>query len=288
MTLKQVAAAAALVGLAGCGVAEVDAVRTVEPAGTDFSNALTREYQELARFEADEMYDWPSAVLYARKGLAAAGSEIVLPFELADWNLPDDKVEEMTAARAELLSLLNASARTKVPAAAADAQGKFDCWVEQQTENHQPEDIAACRTAFYAALEILRAEMEPPRAPAPAPQPAAAPTPPPAPKSFIVYFDFDSAAFDEAAQNTVIEAVAAAQQYDTPVVIVGHTDTAGPADYNMTLSRKRAETVAAAFSAAGVPNVRIVTRAVGEADLAQPTGDNVRDPQNRRVTVDIE
>jgi len=279
---KKLAAAAGLMALAGCGVADVDAVRTVEPAGTDFNNALTREYQELARFEADEMYDWPSAVLYARKGLAAARSDVVQPFELADWNLPSEHVGEMTGARAELLGLLNASARTKVPAAAADAQGKFDCWVEQQTENHQPNDIAACRTAFYAALDIIKAEM----APAPAPTPAA--VPPAAPKSHTVYFDFDSFAFTVNAQNRLIRAIAAALQYDTPVVIVGHTDTSGSSAYNMELSRKRAEAVKTAFEKSGVADVRIVTRGVGEQDLLEQTPDGTRNPFNRRVTITIE
>ncbi len=71
-------------------------------------------------------------------------------------------------------------------------------------------------------------------------------------------------------------------------MIVGHADTAGPSPYNMNLSRQRAEAVAAALRTAGVADVRIRTRAVGETDLAQPTGDGVRDPLNRRVTVDIE
>lgn len=280
--MKKLAAIGGLMALAGCGVADVDAVRTVEPAGTEFSNALTREYQELAVFEADEMYDWPSAVLYARKGLAAADSDIVLPFELADWNLPSDHVGELTSARADLLQLLNASARSKVPAAAADAQGKFDCWVEQQTENHQPDHIAACREAFYAALEIVKAEMAPA---APAPQPAPQP---PAPKNFTIYFDFDSASFTEIAQNKLIKAIVAAKQYNTPVIVVGHTDTAGSAAYNVKLSQRRAEAVKRAMEASGVADVRIVTRGVGEQELLEKTPDNTRNGFNRRVTITIE
>ncbi|MDF1794245.1 MAG: OmpA family protein [Thalassobaculaceae bacterium] len=279
--LKKLATLGGLLALAGCGVADVDAVRTVEPSASAFNNALTREYQELARFEADEMYDWPSAVLYARKGLAAAQGEQVLPFELSDWDLPRDRVGEMTESRATLLQLLNASARAKVPAAAADAQGKFDCWVEQQTENHQPNDIAACRDAFYAALGIVKAEMTPA---APAPQPAAAPES----KTFTIHFDFDSTAFTEIAQDRLIKAIAAAKRYSTPVVVVGHTDTAGSSAYNMILSRKRAEAVKTAFERSGVADVRIIARGVGEQDLLEQTPDATRNPFNRRVTITIE
>ncbi len=38
--------------------------------------------------------------------------------------------------------------RDSNPAIAARAQARFDCWVEQQEENHQADHIAACRTDF--------------------------------------------------------------------------------------------------------------------------------------------
>jgi OOP family OmpA-OmpF porin len=222
-------------------------------------------------------------VLYAQKGLAAARSEIVLPFELKDWGLPANKVDEMTEARATMMALLNQSARTKVPAAAADAQGKFDCWVEQQTENHQPNDIAACRTAFYAALDIIKAEMAPP-APAAAPAPQAEP----APTTFTVYFPLNSTEFTVATQNVLIKAIQAARQTGSAVLIVGHTDTTGSAGYNMALSVKRADAVKAAFERSGVSDVRIRASGVGETDLAEPTADNVENGFNRRVTITFE
>jgi len=286
MTIKGLIAGLALMGLAGCGVTEVDAIRTIEPAGTDFSKALTREYQELAVFEADEMYDWISAVRYAEKGLGASHNEIVLPFELSDFYLPADKIDVLTDARADLLTVLNASARAKVPAAAAYAQGKFDCWVEQQQENHQFDHIAACREAFYAAMRIIDAEMtlrkkaEPTLVPIPAaPKPL---------KFFSVYFAFDSAAVDQTARDTLSRAIMSVKQYDTPVMIIGHTDTAGPAVYNLALSKRRAQAVADAFVKSSIPETRIETQGVGEADLAKPTDDNVKERLNRRVTIGIE
>jgi len=279
MKVKTLFAGLGVLALAGCGVAEVDAVRTLNPQGGDFSKALAREYKELTLFEADEMYDYISASRYADRGLAADTGNPVQPFELANFNLPASKVDELTRARADLVSVLDASARTKVPAAAADAQGKFDCWVEQQEENHQPDHIAACRDAFLAAMQIIEDEMNPP---------APAPVAPSAPRDFTVLFDFDKANLNPMAQDVVINAIAAAKQYQSPVLLIGHADTSGPAAYNMALSRKRAETVARAFEKSGVPDVRIIVRAVGEEDLAVATGDGVRNPANRRVTIQIE
>ena len=57
-------------GLAGCGEA-VTALRDQHITGSDFNAHLAREYQRLAVFEADQMFDRRDAGLFARKALAA-------------------------------------------------------------------------------------------------------------------------------------------------------------------------------------------------------------------------
>ena len=56
--------------LAGCGGA-VTALRDQQISGRDYSAHLAREYQRLALYEADQMYDRRDAGLFARKALAA-------------------------------------------------------------------------------------------------------------------------------------------------------------------------------------------------------------------------
>jgi OOP family OmpA-OmpF porin len=280
---KSIAAGCGVLGLAGCGIGDVETIRTVQPSGNPFDTALSREYQELALFEADEMYDWISATRYAERGLAAAGGASVVPFELANFNLPDGMINEMSKARADLMTVLDSPARTKIPAALADAQGKFDCWVEQQEENHQPKDIAACKDAFYAAMMIIKAEMAPKPEPKPEPKPVSL-----LPKFFTILFGFDQDTLAPDAVDEVGKAIASAKDHDTPVLIVGHTDTAGPAAYNLPLSDRRARAVAKAMEEAGVPDVRVMIKAVGEEDLAVETPDDVPNPANRRVTISIE
>ena len=277
MKTKQTALAGLLVlGLSACGTMEIEEVRTVEPAGADFNKALTREYQELSRFEADEMFDFIDAAEYARKGLAAARGEAVLPFELKDWNLPEDKIGELAEARATLMDLFDKGARERLPAAAADAQGKFDCWVEQQEENHQFDHIAACREAFYAAIDILKEEPE-------AASPAKAPS-----KFYVMFFGWDEDELDRAGYrvlDTVLEALA---HYKTDATIVGHADTSGSKAYNDKLSERRALNVREALVGDGVDAGRLTTTHRGEADLAVPTDDGVKMRANRRATVIID
>lgn len=270
--------------LAGCGSFragyDVENIRNAQAVGSDFTKALTEEYRQIAVYEADEMYDWPDAGYFARKGLRAADGEAVEPENIADWDLPADKVDELTKARHDLVTLLDASARDKFPQLAGHAQGRFDCWIEQQEENHQPEHIAACRDAFYAALEKLRAAMtpEPEAMPEPEPMPMAKP------QSAIIYFAFDSDVLSDVGRTIVSDTVESASEAGAQeFTVTGHADRAGPEDYNMNLSLRRANAVREALVSLGVNPAFISIAGRGEAENAVPTADGVAEQANRRV-----
>ena len=280
MRLRIFGAFAALTFLAACAGQDIERMRSVEPTGSAFTRALAEEYRQITLFEADQMYDWRDAGYFARKGLRAAGGEVVPPEELAGWHLPADKVDELASARARLVSLLDASARVKAPQEAAHAQGRFDCWVEQQEENHQPDHIAACRDEFYAALAKLEEAMKPPPAP---PVPAAAPEP------FIVFFEFDSAILTSEAEAVLDDAVAAASNAGaTEFAVTGHADRAGSEDYNTNLSLQRANAVSDALAARGVNPANVSVGGRGESEPAVPTPDGVPEQANRRVVIIIQ
>ncbi len=289
-TLGRIGVTAALLTLGACaflGVGkDIERMRNASPTGTAFTKVLTEEYRQITLFEADEMYDWPDAGYFARKGLRVAGGEAVEPEQIADWRLPADKVDELTSARAQLVELLNKTARDKAPAKAAHAQGRFDCWIEQKEENHQPEHIAACRDAFYAALEDVKVAMTPPPPPPPEPAPAPAPKPMEAPEPFALYFAFDSTELTSASITAIEQAVDAARKMEgADFSVTGHADRAGPAEYNMLLSLRRADAVREALATRGIAAGRISVAGRGEAEPAVPTADGVAEPANRRVEI---
>ncbi|MDP2330207.1 MAG: OmpA family protein [Reyranella sp.] len=122
----------------------------------------------------------------------------------------------------------------------------------------------------------------------PAP-PAAAPPPPPPVKNFLVFFDFDKSTLTPRAMDIVKEAAAVAKSgQNARLTCTGHTDTAGPANYNMALSLRRANTVKAALVRQGVPADTITVVGRGETALLVATKDGVREPQNRRVEIVIQ
>lgn len=113
-------------------------------------------------------------------------------------------------------------------------------------------------------------------------------TPPKAPKQFIVFFGFNKSNLTEEAARVVADAAAAAKEYGSAsIAIVGHTDTVGSNQYNQRLSMRRAEAVKSGLQSNGIPANAITTAGRGETELMVQTGDGVKEPQNRRATIDL-
>jgi outer membrane protein OmpA-like peptidoglycan-associated protein len=70
---------------------------------------------------------------------------------------------------------------------------------------------------------------------------------------------------------------------DTDIEIQGHTDSQGSDDYNMTLSEKRASSVATYLKAKGVASSRIKTKGFGETAPVATNDTEEGRAQNRRV-----
>ena len=273
--------------LAGCSVyGNLTELQNTDRTGTDFTKALAGEYQEFSEFEMYDMRDYVDADHFARKGLRAAGGEVVLPEDPATWNEPEDRMSVLTAARSRLLAALDGGGRDRFPAEAAHAQAKYDCWVEQQEENHQPEHIAECQNEFNAAMKDLEAKLAP--APEPTREVTPAPEPAPEPANFIVFFDFDSATVNDGASQ-VLQLVSNrfGDYEDGSIMLTGHTDTAGSVAYNEALSLERGRNVRFMLIEMGVPASAISVDAKGESELLNDTADGVRNPQNRRVEITI-
>ncbi len=109
-----------------------------------------------------------------------------------------------------------------------------------------------------------------------------------APKQFIVFFGFNKSNLTAEAARVVTEAAAAAKKYGSASIsVVGHTDTVGSNDYNMRLSMRRSQAVKDGLMANGIAADMITTGGRGEAELMVQTGDSVKEPQNRRATIDL-
>jgi len=116
-------------------------------------------------------------------------------------------------------------------------------------------------------------------------QPPAAP-PTPAQRLFVVYFEFDKWNLTSDGVRTVHEAAGAFKTTGSAkVMVTGYTHLAGTQQYNLGLSKRRADTVKGALVREGVPSPAIVEAWRGKENPAVPTADGVKEPRNRRVEI---
>jgi len=103
-----------------------------------------------------------------------------------------------------------------------------------------------------------------------------------------VYFDTNKSNVNAASQVALDKLVSVFKEYpDTNLLVVGHTDSSGNDDYNMKLSKERANAVTNYIKTHGVSDSRLTTNWFGET---QPTNDNATAEgraKNRRVNVVI-
>ncbi|HYZ31938.1 MAG TPA: OmpA family protein [Crenalkalicoccus sp.] len=143
-----------------------------------------------------------------------------------------------------------------------------------KVDNGNHSVLIGLRYAFFQPPPPV-AQVAPPPAPAPAPA-----------RTYLVFFDWDRADLTARAREIIAEAAQNAQRLQvTRIEVAGHADRSGPADYNLRLSRRRAEAVAAELVRHGIQRNEITIQAFGESRPLVPTADGVREPQNRRVEI---
>jgi outer membrane protein OmpA-like peptidoglycan-associated protein len=108
------------------------------------------------------------------------------------------------------------------------------------------------------------------------------------PKSFLVYFQegADALTPESLVEFDLIKADIA-QRPAAEIMVIGHTDRVGSLQLNDELSRKRADAVRELLIGAGLPAERIEAAGRGEREPLVPTADEVAEPKNRRVEINV-
>lgn len=105
---------------------------------------------------------------------------------------------------------------------------------------------------------------------------------------FTLYFDMGGTVLTGESQQLLPQLLqAAAARPGADILVIGHTDSRGLGPQNDQLSRRRAEEVRQMLVQQGFPADRVEAAGRGERELAIPTADDVDEPRNRRVTVEV-
>ena len=257
---------------------EVAKTKGMQATGSPFTQSLHKYYVEEAEIALAES-DHQHSDIYQTKGRIAAGGGEPAPAQLGffDWHVPNRSMADLQDARARLMTALGDGHKESHPDQLARAQVYYDCWVEEEHEDiwlrqpgvqvYQPDDIKRCKDGFEEAMRFDQKAM-----------------------NYIVFFDFDKSNIRSPdASATMQEVIAAANKgIKTRISIFAHTDTAGTSQYNLGLSKRRAESIVRSLTSAGVAGNRITATWFGETNLAVQTPDGTPEQANRRAEITIE
>ena len=262
-------------GVAACGL-QLQEAETITPATDEHGAALYEGYLGLSKLEYDEG-DYTDSDYFAERAMLAGAGEKFEPQMISARDLPADKLNEMAAARRKVITSVYRGSVTKLPRVSAEAQIRFDCWMQEQEENFQPEDIAACREGFEAAMKRIDA--------------AFVPGEPPRRRTddrlvFDVFFDFDRDDLSSVAKEHLAAIAEITRSYEQPVVtVLGNADQVGATDYNVKLSERRAAAVAKELEANGVKLDAVLARGDQAPSIANP--ERAPEAMNRRALIVI-
>lgn len=128
------------------------------PVATGSINTfLAREYYELARHENDKAFDYKAAKQYTSKAVSARKGQLTAPSKISAYDVPEERVADLTRARADLIAALKSQNTPENAATLAKAQAGFDCWLEQAEEADEASHYAGCQSQFEQSMASLTA-----------------------------------------------------------------------------------------------------------------------------------
>lgn len=263
------------------------------PAGQVFHQTLFTEYQKLSKDRNSSWGDGTDAELFNQKALFASTRTAVQEDFASDRLLSVDDQRVFMAAQDRLHTVFDKGGREHAPVESAVAQVSYDCWIEA-TERKAGNDAKNCKDKFERAIAAAEAkspyELGQVKLPeAPAPQPAPIVHSKPFKDYYRVPFVFDKTQMTSEGEQIIAEAIRDAQAHpDLKIALRAHADRSGSDNYNLKLSKRRAEAVLNRMAATGVEQNRLrIVEAVGEKRSLIPTADGVKEQGNRIVEIDL-
>jgi len=108
------------------------------------------------------------------------------------------------------------------------------------------------------------------------------------PVLYLLYFKSDSDQLTEESKAEAPEMLReVARRPAAEVVVIGHTDSFGPAEYNDQLSLARADQVRRQLIGLGFDPGLMKIEGRGEREPLVPTADGVHEPNNRRAEINV-
>ena len=251
------------------------------------------------------MHDEIDATYFAKKGIKARKNLNINPELINNWNIDYKHIDIASIKRKELISVLKTERAKQFPILSAKTQLGFDCWLEQLEEEWQTDHIQKCFDMMNSGLitlanhinhnskivevidsvkpieekanyieevknvkEIKKIENIDKKL------------------KFEIYFGHNIYKLDDKIRNTLKNIK---NNYEIAnnflIEVIGHTDRSGSDEYNILLSKLRANEVEKYLISLGIDNKNITSYYYGESRPKIVTADGVREKINRRVEI---
>lgn len=271
-----------------CTNASLEQLRSEPQKGNEFQQKLSAYYLALSE-EEQESGRYKNAQFFADKGLSSAYGQDVFAEVPRDHKSYMRELEALKEARIMLEALMASRAAESQPDDTAKAQTLYDCWLMRADAKAPTPELYRCKQQFYNRVQLLRHYMQQGDSASVAISDDNAPQATIA-TSYLLYFEWDKSVLSRNALDNLRRIAKELLSITKPYALVlnGHTDTSGSADYNVKLSQKRAVSVRDMLATFGVPKDIMTVFAFGETDPKIKTGDSVVKAKNRRVEIFIE
>ena len=288
----------------GCAYHSIEKLKSTPNNNNQFSQALSDAYLEFALYEMNEMHDEIDSSYFAEKGYKARIGQEVLPELINNWDIDIVFLDEVNNKRKELISTLNSNRAKDFPILSARTQLGFDCWLEQLEESWQKDHIKKCYDMMNTGLETLsqsninhnrdivektiikkknikkviteKEEIKEIKNIVNVDDKL----------KFEIYFAHNMYKLNNDIKYSIKKI------YDNyigtnnfTIEVIGHTDRSGSEQYNITLSKLRANSVKKYLKSLGIMEERISTFYFGEKKPKIITKDGIKEKINRRVEI---
>ena len=294
----------------GCAYHNIEKLKSTPSNNNQFSQALSDAYLEFALYEMNEMHDEIDAAYFAEKGYKARTGQEVLPELINSWDIDVSLFNEVNNKRKELISTLSTNRAKDFPILTARTQLGFDCWLEQLEESWQKDHIKKCYDMMNTGLMTLSQSninhnkdvVE----------------------KTIIKKTKTKKVINEKEEIKEIKEIKNIENIDDKlkfeiyfahniyklnndikysikniynnyigdnnftIEVIGHTDRSGSEQYNITLSKLRANSVKKYLKSLGIVEDSISTFYFGETKPKILTKDGIKEKINRRVEIFID
>ncbi len=281
--LKNLAIPLLVMSLGACAGTTLEKAERTSPQTDQHGEALYAGYIGLSLMEYGEG-DYRDSDFFADRAIAAANNQNIEPQHIGARDLGVEVLNEAAVARRKLTVVRYKGGSQIYPVLTAEAQLGFECWLQEMEEGFQPDDIAACRARFDSAMNsIAERESSAMAMSMPAPSNSADS---PERMTFDIFFDFDSDKLTGPAESHIGLIAIVIKEFQKPIVsVIGNADEVGQTDYNLKLSQRRAEAVAAILRANGVEPSGVFAR--GDQAPALEVLDRSAQRLNRVVVISV-